>query len=169
MIRDANYWIRRLDLAPHPEGGFFKETYRSTESIKSSDLPDRYQSDHCFSTAIYFLLKGNESSVFHRIKSDEIWHFHIGSPLLIHSIDQDGMLFEIKLGRDLENGELLQAHIRQGCWFAAEVLDKENFTLVGCTVAPGFEFEDFELADSDKLSAQFPRHSELIKRLSREK
>lgn len=165
MTKDAEYWIHRLDLSPHPEGGHFKETYRSTEIIKVDELPDRFNADHCFSTAICFLLKGNEYSAFHRIKSDEIWHFHTGSPLVIYSIDEDGMLFEIKLGPSLEKGELFQAHIRQGCWFAAEVVDKESFTLVGCTVAPGFEFEDFELADAAKLSTQFPRHKELIRQL----
>lgn len=165
MMKNAEYWIKKLDLLPHPEGGYYKETYRSAELISAKNLPSRYHKDHCFCTAIYFLLNGHQYSAFHRIKSDELWHFHTGSPLRIYSIDKDGMLFEIKLGPHLERGEIFQAHLRQGCWFAAEVIDKEYYSLVSCTVAPGFEFDDFELANATELIAQFPRHKKLISRL----
>jgi hypothetical protein len=167
MIRDAQYWIDRLSLKPHPEGGYYKEIYRSEEIIKQQYLPERYTADHCFSTAIYFLVKGHEHSSFHRIKSDELWHFYCGSSLILYSIDKDGMLFRIKLGSNLEQGQLFQAHIKRGCWFAAEPENADSYTLVGCTVSPGFEFEDFELGNKEELSKLFPRHQALIHKLAK--
>ncbi|HID38000.1 MAG TPA: cupin domain-containing protein [Calditrichaeota bacterium] len=164
---EATYWIRKLNLQKHPEGGYFKETYRSAEIIRREHLPRRFQGDHCFSTAIYYLLPGNEFSAFHRIRSDELWHFYYGSPIILYSIDQEGMLFKIKLGPNLEKGQLFQARIRAGNWFAARVLDTESYALVGCTVAPGFEYEDFELGKRQTLLQLFPRHKEVIKALTR--
>lgn len=164
----AQYWIQKLNLNKHPEGGYFRETYRSKELISAEFLPERYNGDRCFSTSIYFLLESEDISAFHRIKSDEVWHFYYGSSITIFSIDPDGMLFKIKLGTDLENGELFQAHLKAGNWFGAKVTDPDSFALVGCTVAPGFEFKDFELGNRKTLLNLFPRHSEVIKLLTRE-
>jgi uncharacterized protein len=164
--RDAAYWIRHLDLRQHPEGGYFRETYRSDESIHQASLPKRFNSDRNFSTAIYYLLKSGEFSSFHRIKSDEVWHFYEGDPLVLHVINADGAYSKILLGRDVVNGEILQYCIRHGDWFAAEIKYDGLYALVGCTVAPGFDFTDFELAVPKDLLQLFPLHSELISRLT---
>ena len=120
-MNTANYWIEKLDLTQHPEGGYFKEVYRSDENIPESALPDRYQGERSFATSIYFLLKGVEFSSFHRIQSDETWHFYVGSTLELYVLSEDGALQKYLLGRNLENGERLQLIISRNCWFAARV------------------------------------------------
>lgn len=159
-------WITRLKLQPHPEGGWFRETYRTPERIEASALPARFQGDRTFSTAIYFLLEGTQFSAFHSIKSDEIWHFYDGDTLNIHVISPDGEYSRIRLGRNPGTGEVLQAVVSAGCWFGAELEYKERFALVGCTVAPGFDFDDFEIAARDDLLSQYPQLHDIIKRLS---
>jgi predicted cupin superfamily sugar epimerase len=161
-MKDGQYWIRKLQLAKHPEGGYFKETYRSDETIPAAALPPRFDGVRAFSTAIYFLLTGGECSALHRIKSDEMWHFYAGSELTIHVIEPMGSYSQIKLG-----GDHLQAVVSAGCWFGATVDDPESYALVGCTVAPGFDFTDFELARRDELIAQFPRHRMIVEKLTR--
>ena len=113
------------------------------------------------STAIYFLLEEKNRSAFHRIKSDELWFFHQGQPLEIYSIE-NGQLNSIVLGNDVLNGELPQAVIPANTWFAAKVKDSKGYALVSCTVAPGFDFEDFELAKREELIQQFPHLKEVI-------
>ncbi len=166
MSINAVYWIKKLNLTKHPEGGYFKESYRSNETIDGAHLPKRFGGRRCFSTAIYFLLKSDSFSALHRIKSDELWHFYCGSPLTLYCINPEGMLFEIKLGNNLEAGELFQAHVNAGWWFGAKVNAPDSYTLVGCTVAPGFEFEDFELGDRRQLIKAFPRHRKIITELT---
>ncbi len=161
------YWIDKLNLQPHPEGGYYREVYRSAEYIPQSGLPERYEKAHVFATSIFFLLPGTDFSALHRLRSDEIWHFYAGSALTITMIDQEGNLEQTVLGNNPEKGESLQAVIPHGVWFGARVNDAEGFALAGCTVAPGFEFEDFELGNRRKLLAEFPQHSEIIKRLTR--
>lgn len=146
----AAYWIETLGLRPHPEGGYFRETYRSP-----------------FSTAIYFLLPGDQVSAVHRIRSDELWHFHAGSALTLSVIHSSGRLEEIALGPRADRGERLQAAVPAGCWFGASVDDRASYALVGCTVAPPFEFRDFELGDRARLLAEYPQHRDLIERLTR--
>lgn len=166
MIRTADFYIEKLKLQKHPEGGAFAEIYRSEESVSPDALPARFGGERAFSTSIYFLLNKNEISAFHRIKSDEIWHFYDGTAALIHIIDESGKLTTLHLGRGIELGESFQAVAPKNCWFAAEVFDKKSFALVGCTVSPGFDFNDFELADRDELSKAYPEHKELIERLT---
>ncbi len=166
MGQSAQYWIEKLKLAKHPEGGYFREVYRANEIISKKSLPDRYSSFRPFSTSIFFLLKGNEFSAFHRLKSDEIWHFYDGSPLLLYLIDSKGKLTTVRVGRNPDKNELLQIAIPKGFWFAAEVVDKNSFSLIGCTVSPGFDFEDFELGSKELLTNKFPQHKSLIKRLT---
>jgi len=161
MEKSASYWIEKLSLQAHPEGGYFNETYRSKEKVNKSDLPDRYQSDRVFGTSIYFLLTTESVSNFHRLNSDEIWHYHQGGSAVIHMISPDGALQSKRIGCNLELGDSLQVVIPRGHWFAAEVV-KEDFILVGCTVSPGFEFEDFELAKRESLQRKFPQHQLLI-------
>lgn len=163
-MKTAHYWIKALGLKRHPEGGHFKETYRSDEAILNQALPARFSGDRVFSTCIYFLLNQTEFSGFHAIQQDEIWHFYEGSSLTIHVIDQQGAYAALKLGRDIENGDSFQAIVRAGCWFAAAVNDTGAYALVGCTVAPGFDFADFKMADRNKLSQTYPEHRDIIEK-----
>ena len=163
-MKNADYWIERLELQPHPEGGYFKETYRSNEVILEHALPERFKGRRVFSTCIYFLLLPNEYSAFHSIQQDEVWHFYAGSPLTIHIIDQQGHYSALKLGNDFEKGESFQTVVPAGCWFAASVDNASECALTGCTVAPGFDFADFEMADRKKLIALYPDHREIIER-----
>jgi len=163
----AEYWIRKLKLQPHPEGGFFAETYRSTELISRNHLPARYRGDRAFATGIYFLVEGGQFSSLHRIQSDELWHFHTGTRLTVHAIDPQGGLHTIHLGPDAEQGEVFQAVVPAGYWFGSVVEETNGFALVGCTVAPGFDFADFELARRDDLTILFPQHRTLIEKLTR--
>ena len=161
---DAAHWIETLGLQAHPEGGYFNETYRAAEAIPAAALPERYTSDRAFCTQIYFLLESHSFSAFHRLTSDEAWHFYHGSPLDLHLIYPDGRYEQRALGPGA-----FQTVIPAGVWFGATVRepDSYSYTLVGCTVAPGFDFADFELADRVALQAQFPRHHALIQRLTR--
>ncbi len=148
--------IQALQLQPHPEGGYYKETYRSAETLTQEAGKERN-----ISTAIFYLLEDQDRSVFHRIKSDELWFFHQGQPLEIVSI-QDGELVSIILGNAVEKGELPQIVIPAHTWFGARVKDGSGFSLVSCTVAPGFDFADFEIADRQDLTLQLPHLKEVI-------
>jgi predicted cupin superfamily sugar epimerase len=162
----ANYWIDKLKLAKHPEGGYFKEVYRSKEMFAKKSLPDRYEGERSFSTSIYFLLKSDEFSSFHRIKSDETWHFYEGTTLELYVLNQHNIITKHLLGRDLEEKEQLQVTIPRDHWFGARVKDPNSYTLAGCTVAPGFHFDDFELADRKSMLEQFPEHKDIIRALT---
>jgi predicted cupin superfamily sugar epimerase len=159
--------IKHYDLLPHPEGGYYRERYRSAEQIKQDALPERFTGDRVFSTAIYFLLEQGNFSAFHRIKSDECWHFYVGDTLHVHVIHPTGEYELIRLGQNLQTGEHFQAVVPAGSWFASETAAGGKFSFVGCTVTPGFDFEDFELAKAEELILQFQDHSRLIKRLCR--
>lgn len=163
----TQYWINKLQLTPHPEGGYFAETYRSTENIKDKGLPERFSGERCFSTAIYFLLPADSFSGLHRIKSDEVWHFYAGNSLTISIIHPDGKAEIMHLGQHPEKGESFQGVVKAGCWFGAKVHAPGSYALVGCTVAPGFDFADFEMADRTSLLKQFPQHKEIIELLTK--
>ncbi len=164
---NANYYISHLQLQTHPEGGFYRETYRSKEMVNKDALPMRFDGERNFSTAIYYLLRQGEHSVFHKIKSDECWHFYAGAALLIHIFESIGKYYCIKLGPDIYMGETFQFVVPALSWFAAEPASETSFSFVGCTVAPGFDFADFEIADKRKLLAAFPQQKEIINRLSK--
>ncbi len=168
-MNDAAFWIERLDLRPHPEGGYFRETYRASEQVAADALPARFEGARAFGTAIYFLLTRDAFSAFHRIRSDEIWHFYAGDPITLAILDADGKgrLATQSLGRDPARGEFPQAVIPAGAWFAAEVASAGRFALVGCTVAPGFDFADFELGERARLRDRYPQHRGVIERLTR--
>lgn len=168
MTKDARYWINHLGLSPHPEGGYYRATYKSDLTIVRSALPSRYQGDRAASTSIYFLLDEGNFSAFHRIASDEVWHFYAGSSLIVYVIDPDGNYSELHLGGGSEDGEVFQAVVKAGCWFASRVRDAAGFALVGCTVAPGFDFADFELGVRSELVTAYPAHQKLIAELTRE-
>ena len=161
----ATDWIKKLNLAAHPEGGYFKEVYRAEETMAKAGLPKRYASNRALSTSIYFLLTTESVSNFHRLNSDEIWHFHFGGKAKIHFINEEGHYSFSIIGEALNDEANFQVVIPQGTWFAAEVIEKD-YILVGCTVAPGFEFEDFELADRQSLSSTYPAHQTLIARFT---
>ena len=153
----AQYWIETLQLEEHPEGGWFAESFRDEKKVCSQS--------RSASTAIYFLLEAGVSSHFHKIASAEMWHFYTVDPLIVHQLDIHGGYVTHTLGRDWEGGERFQAVVPAGVWFGAETLGR--FSLVGCTVAPGFDFADFELAKRKQLCMDFPNHRELVMRLTR--
>ena len=164
--RDARYWIEKLELAAHPEGGFFRQTYKS-DLLIARDALLGFPEGRAASTAIYFLLEGKNFSAFHRLRSDEVWHFYAGSPLVVHVIDPAGAYSSILLGNSSEAGQVFQGVVRAGSWFASHVADGEGWALVGCTVAPGFEFEDFEMAEREELVRHCPQHGGIIRKLTR--
>ena len=167
-MKTAQYWIEKYQMQAHPEGGYFAETYRSAESIPQDALPKRFAGERNFSTAIYFLLESYQFSALHRIQSDEMWHFYDGSPLYVFYIDNQGLVQTIKLGNNPENGEVFQAVVPAGVWFGSKPAKADDFSLVGCTVAPGFNFADFELASREQLLQEYPEHGEIIKLLTLE-
>jgi predicted cupin superfamily sugar epimerase len=163
---DAQQIISKYQLHSHPEGGYFTETYRSTELIPAGSLPGRFKGSRSFSTAIYFLLEGKQFSAFHRIKSDECWHFYSGIGLHIYILYPDRSGETFKLGDELHSGYSHQHVVPAGCWFASKPVHENGFSFVGCTVAPGFDFADFEMAEKEKLLNQYPQYKEWIDRLA---
>src|ERR1700743_2227444 len=162
MMTTKGQLIASLQLQPHPEGGFFRETYRAGMGV----TPPGAGHQRSASTAIYCLLCDGAHSAWHRIKSDEVWHFYAGEPLNVHVLDAAGALVTHKLGNALTHADtVFQAVVPAGAWFAAECADPATFALVGCTVAPGFEFSEFELADVEALKARHPQHAVFIERL----
>ncbi len=161
-MKTANYWIEKLELLPHPEGGYYKEVYRSTEEVVAELLPLQRTGVRSINTAIYYLLEKENFSAFHRIKSDEIWHFYDGEPIVIYVLDKNGKLEELLLDKD----NPMQI-VPKNTWFAAELKDKNSFALLGCTVAPGFDFKDFEMGEKSQLIKAYPEHKECIERLAK--
>lgn len=158
--------IARLQLQPHPEGGYFREVYRSNEILKPQALDIRYGGERNYSTSIYYLLSGESISRFHRIKSDETWHFYDGSSLILHCINEIAGYYSIILGNELTANQVPQFTIPFNDWFAAEVVDKNSYSLTGCTVAPGFAFQDLEFAIQNELIVKFPSLKEIITRFT---
>ena len=164
----AELLIKQFGLQPHPEGGWYTQTYKSKEVISAAALPNRFNSDRVFSTAIYFLLAEGNFSAFHKIKSDECWHFYAGDPLHVYVIDENGLLQTILLGNEPDKGQTFQYVVPANCWFASRPAPGSEYCFVGCTVAPGFEFDDFELANKNDLAAIYPQHGGIIKQLTRQ-
>ncbi|MBU0696498.1 MAG: cupin domain-containing protein [Bacteroidetes bacterium] len=162
MMKDAKYFIDKIGMLPHPEGGFYKETYRSTNEIANAEGNLR-----SISTPINFLLENNNKSHFHKIKSDELWFHHEGETLEILSI-QNGELIRIFLGNNLENGEVLHTTIPANIWFASRMKNYQGFGLVSCTVAPGFDFADFEMSKKNELANEFPHLKDIIEEMTLE-
>lgn len=165
-MNNYKYWVEKLDLQPHPEGGFYKEVYRSTDSFENKE--NAFPSGRNYSTAIYYLLHSQNFSAFHKIKSDELWHFYAGNTaVIIHELEpKSGNYTKHVLGiQDKENPFVA---IKAGNWFAAELLDKtlDKYVLCGCTVCPGFDFADFEMANKKQLTKSFQDYSNLIERLT---
>jgi predicted cupin superfamily sugar epimerase len=161
-LPSAQSWIERLQMNSHIEGGWYKETYRSDLQFDQSQLPAGFQGKRNACTHIYFLLEKEQFSAFHKIRSDEIWHFYSGDPLVVYEIGDDGLLTEHILGNDPTQECSLSCVIKAGNWFASKVRNGGQYSLVGCTVAPGFDFVDFEMAAKGKLIAEYPQHRDLI-------
>lgn len=159
--------VWRFQLQPHPEGGYYREVYRSAGVIPSGALRE-YEGERNYCTSIYFLITSGNFSAFHRIRQDEIWHFYAGSALHVHAIGPDGKYTCHVVGHNIERGESPQVVIPAGEWFASAVRDRDSYSFVGCTVAPGFDFRDFELAKRTELAVRFPQHQELIGRFTRQ-
>ncbi|MEL6254742.1 MAG: cupin domain-containing protein [Bacteroidota bacterium] len=166
-MKKAQYWIKHLNLERHPEGGYYAELFRSEINIPKSVLPAHYSGDRSLATQIYFLVDKAGFSAFHRLDSDELWHFYQGNPLQIHLIHPNGSYENIWLGDDIEADQHFYARVPAGVYFAAEVENEEEYSLVGCTMAPGFDFEGFELPKANTLIEQYPQHGDLIERLTR--
>jgi uncharacterized protein len=154
--------VESLGLAPHPEGGFYRETFRG--SLVLERLP--HGGARNAHTAIYFLLPANAFSALHRVASDEVWHHYDGGPVELHTIDERGRHEQLVLGKDLARGERPQHVVPAGVWQAA-VASETSHALCGCTVAPGFDFVDFEMPSRAELVARFPEHEVLLARLTR--
>jgi predicted cupin superfamily sugar epimerase len=167
MHPKTEQYIKQLSLSAHPEGGYFAELYRSSEQVRP--LAPRYEGTNRSSgSLIYFLLDTNDFSAWHRLKSDEAWHYYDGSAIRIYIIRENGLLETRTLGNVLNTPDsVFQTVIPHNCWFAAELVDKNAFGLVGCSVYPAFDFADFELANRAELSADYPQHSEIIEKLTR--
>ena len=149
--------IDLLELLPHPEGGYYKETFRSPGTTAKGDRN--------LMTAIYFLLTSEDVSRFHRIIGDELWFHHSGSPLVVHTLDENGHT-EHLLGSDLSKGQVPQLMVPSGTIFGSAIVEKDSYALVSCTVAPGFDFRDFELFKKEELLPLFPEHEAIISRLT---
>lgn len=168
MKRNAAYYIEQLDMTGHPEGGYFKESFMSDSRLPEKTLGEEPNGERSLWTSIYFLLENGEKSHFHRLKSDEMWYFHDGSPLSIYMINPEGQLIVQKLGLNLEKGETPQMLVPKGYIFGS-AMNEEGFSLVGCMVSPGFVFEDFELFERQELLDLYPEHETLIRELTRAK
>ena len=166
MDEKALYYIEKLKLMKHPEGGYYNEIYRSDEIFSASVLPERYIGDRVFSTSIYFLLEGKQYSAFHKLQSDEIWHFYDGCPIRIYTITPEQKLEENILGDDIDKNENRQVVIQKNSWFAAELVSKTTFGLMGCTVSPGFDFRDLEIGKRDHLLKKYPEYKDVIIKLT---
>ncbi len=162
----AEELIRLLDLSPHPEGGYFGESYRASEFIPQAALPERYAARRSHSTAIYYLLTSETCSRFHRVASDEIYHFYLGDPLELWQLFPDGHGERVTLGNRPQAGMRFQHVIPHGVWQGSRLVAGGRFALLGCTVAPGFAYADFELADPQALREVYPDFTSIIDALT---
>jgi predicted cupin superfamily sugar epimerase len=159
--------VERFELVPHPEGGYFREVYRSATRLEHPGIPPGVPAGRTAATLIYFLLSGKDFSAFHRVRfSDEIWHLYAGGPLELHLIDAAGRLERRELTSNVLEGEPT-AMVPAGTWQSARLSEGASFALGGCSVAPGFDYEDFEMPAATELIERFPRHAATIRELTR--
>lgn len=158
-MKQAEEWIAELELEAHPEGGFYKRTEESDVMIQGPNERPLY-------TSIYFLLTPESPSHFHRLTSDEVWYYHEGQPLVVHCLFPDGRYQAVSLGKDVGAGQRLHFMVPRGTIFGSMV--PEDYALVSCVVAPGFDFADFELFTQEQLLSEYPQHHEIIQQLAYE-
>jgi predicted cupin superfamily sugar epimerase len=166
MLAIVKTLIAELGLRKHPEGGFFRETYRSDESMTLACLPDRYNEEHALATTIYFLITSAEPSRLHRLRSDEVWYFHMGHGMEMHLFGRGGEYRSTRLGTNLVAGEMLHVVVPRYTWFGARVTEPDGYALCSCSVAPGFQFEDFVLGERSQLLDKYPANSDIIQALT---
>ena len=155
--------IELLDLKPLPfEGGFYRETYRSDETIRHDALPERFQTERSLSTAIYYLLTPDTFSAMHRLPADELFHFYLGDPVTMLKLYPDSSSAVVTIGNDLAVGQSPQTIVPRGTWQGSFLVEGGRYALLGTTVAPGFEFDDYEAGERDQLIQQYPDRIELI-------
>lgn len=165
-MKSADLCIKKLNLIRHPEGGWYREIYRSYDVIPAAGLPSGFNGERSFYTAIYYLLEGKDFSSFHRIKSDEIWHYYTGTSAVEILMLENGQVRKFTLGIDFENNQEPLFAVPKNTWFAARIKNAKGFALMGCTVSPGFHFDDFELA-GENLIQEYPEIGEEIVSLIR--
>lgn len=161
-------WIQELALLPHPEGGYYREFYRSGHSLGTGALPPGYSGERSLGSIIYYMLTNNDFSAFHRLPGDETWHFHFGSAFLLHLISPEGTYSKVRLGLDVHVGEVPCYTVPGGFFFGAEVAEENSFALASCTVMPGFSFEDLRMPERKELISMFPDLLNEIMHLTRE-
>jgi hypothetical protein len=166
VVKKALFWIEKLNLEKHPEGGWFKEVYRASEILSEQALSGNFSGARNISTSIYYLLENDDFSAFHRIKSDEIWHFYTGSSSIEIIYIEQGKIQKQFLGNEPDKNQNLQFVVPKNTWFAARLSEQKGYALVGCTVSPGFHFDDFELAGKE-LVEEYPELEMQIKNLIR--
>lgn len=167
-MTDAERIIKLYNMKPLPcEGGYFVETYRAKESVGNDALPERYEEGKSLSTAILYLVTPDTKSHFHRLKSDEVYHFYLGDPVELVLIHPNGSTKVLYLGHNLRAGQFVQAVVPAGMWQGLSLLEGGEYALMGTTVAPGFDFTDFELGEREELLRKFPLHKNYIEKLTR--
>jgi hypothetical protein len=159
LNKEAARLVKKLGLEKHPEGGYFKQTYKSDTVV---DL-EGYDGPRSIATAIYYMLVGNQFSAFHMLKSDEIWHHYAGGSITLYVIDNDGKLSKIKIG----GGGTPQAVVKAHTWFAASLDSKKSYCLLGCTMSPGFDYRDWALGKRVELLGMYPQHKKIIFRYTK--
>jgi predicted cupin superfamily sugar epimerase len=165
---DARSLIDELGLEPHPEGGYYRETWRSGVRLPGAALPAAYVGDRPAGTAIYYLLTPDAFSAFHRVASDEIFHFYRGDPVELWTLSPGGSGACTILGPDVEHGMRPQAVVPAGAWQGSRLKEGGSYALLGTTVAPGFDFDDFEMAKRDDLTAAYPDLAAIVEALTRQ-
>lgn len=167
MTISATEVVEKLDLRPHPEGGFFREVFRAATRVTHPGIPVGHDAVRCGGSLIYFLIEKGDFSAFHRVRwTDEIWHFYAGGPVELHTIDAAGSHTCKRIHSALERSEPVCV-VPAGCWQAARIADDSPWSLCGCTVAPGFDFADFEMPPRAKLLEWFPQHADILNELTR--
>ncbi len=165
MRIDSKFLIEKLDLRAHPEGGYFRETFRSEEGIEQTALPERFDGDRNFAASIYFLLESGQKSRLHVLKQDEVWYYHAGCPTKIFIFTKDGEFVEETLGDFASENPRFQVVVPVGAAFGAYPTEPDTYSLCGCATAPAFDFADFKFADAEELLARFPDRAEIINML----
>ena len=156
----AQYFIDQLKMEAHAEGGYFVSTFHGDSTVVTP------QGNRPNYTSIYFLLRSQDISHLHRLKSDELWYYHAGSALTVHMIHEDGTYEAKKLGLNIVDGEAPQIVVPKNTIFGSSVDDDNSFSLVGCMVSPGFDYTDFELFTQQQLITQYPQHKEVIEKMA---
>jgi uncharacterized protein len=160
----ADEIVNALKMMPHPvEGGYFAETYRAAETVPQTVIGRAYPGARSLSTAIYYMLTPGTISAMHRVRGDEMFHFYLGDPVEMLQLDSDGTGEVVVLGQDILSGMTLQHVVPGGVWQGSRLLEGGKFALMGTTMAPGFEYEDYETGKRDELIAKYPAFADLIR------